>query len=296
MKKANPSMFAWEIRDYLRREIINGANGGHSSLSALDASSIPSISSINRILRSGSLPTHHHSSSSTVSSNVNNVSSWRDTSPISMPSDSISSNASNEFTNVQSSSISHSHSLSLAQGSNLIRSSLSQHQLPNQPMTSSSSNTSTGHHHHMQSNGGGSGSIGQISFQHASNGVSGGSSNNGNNNNVNNNNNNGKSCRRKYSSYHIEEILKQETPINQSDDEDQEQGPLDQATKSVLMQPLSVDVSNSLRINSVIQPSTSNSLPVASSSLATSPQQQFYYSYYYQALLAHYQGSASRTE
>lgn len=308
LKKANPSMFAWEIRDYLRREIINGANSGHSSLSSLDASSIPSISSINRILRSGSIaPSHHQTaSSSTVSSSVSSSSHnvpWRETSPMAN-ADSISSNASNEFTNVANSS-SLSHSLPLAHGSNLIRlngsssatSSTGQQQLSShsnhsalvsnpQHQTSSTSSSSSSNGHL------GAGHIGQFPFPpqviingalgQGKNGAGGG--------------------RRKYSSYHIEEILKTDSSIHTSDDED-DVSTLDSATKSILMQPLSVDVTgNSIRLNQVVQASSSaansNSLPVAASasSLATSPQQQFYYSYYYQALLAHYQGSANRNE
>lgn len=126
--------------------------------------------------------------------------------------------------------------------------------------------------------------------------------------------------RRKYSSYHIDEILKQDANLARESDDDDEPDHDDEDdstdhmndetvssasthNKSTLfMQPLSVDVTNSTRIHSIASAagaaavanaslSMSSSNSSSSSSVPTSPQQQFYYSYYYQALLAHYQGS-----
>lgn len=49
LKQENPALFAWEIRDLLRRELFQSRSAGSSH----ESSSIPSISSINRILRGG---------------------------------------------------------------------------------------------------------------------------------------------------------------------------------------------------------------------------------------------------
>ncbi|RWS26383.1 paired box pox-neuro protein-like protein [Leptotrombidium deliense] len=58
LKQENPALFAWEIRDLLRRELLQTRNGcSTSSHSESITSSIPSISSINRILRNGSMDT-----------------------------------------------------------------------------------------------------------------------------------------------------------------------------------------------------------------------------------------------
>ena len=61
LKQENPAIFAWEIRDLLRRELINcnqtaTSQSNPSTSSAINSQSfnaIPSISSINRILRNG---------------------------------------------------------------------------------------------------------------------------------------------------------------------------------------------------------------------------------------------------
>jgi transposase len=54
LKQDNPALFAWEIRDILRRELYESRSSSSQGSSASDlSSSIPSISSINRILRGG---------------------------------------------------------------------------------------------------------------------------------------------------------------------------------------------------------------------------------------------------
>lgn len=55
LKQENPALFAWEIRDLIRREMLQSRSlescgSNHTDLSL----SVPSISSINRILRTGS--------------------------------------------------------------------------------------------------------------------------------------------------------------------------------------------------------------------------------------------------
>lgn len=332
LKKANPSMFAWEIRDYLRREIINSASAGHSSLSSLDAASIPSISSINRILRSGSLAPlhhshhshhshqpHHHISSSSSSNGLNTSlsSSWRSASSPSLSSsvntgESFTSNADTFNSLHSSSSSSTSHALALAcssgQGSALIKkratNSHGNQCISQQQVTSPAGHMNVSHlnhlnhlhhHHHQQqqqsqddTSNSVNESLASLQLQQAIN-------------------NNGKSMRRKYSSYHIDEILKQDQSISHESDDDDEDDLTDhtlndesissspnKSSSSLLMQPLSVDVTNSTRVHSL--PTANASLSISSnSSVPSSPQQQFYYSYYYQALLAHYQGS-NRTD
>jgi len=63
LKQENPAIFAWEIRDLLRRELTqynqNQSNESNASSSTssneqeFNINAIPSISSINRILRNG---------------------------------------------------------------------------------------------------------------------------------------------------------------------------------------------------------------------------------------------------
>lgn len=67
LKQENPALFAWEIRDILRRELFQSGNGRSSTT---DASSIPSISSINRILRGGLSVCGGQESSSTGSNSA----------------------------------------------------------------------------------------------------------------------------------------------------------------------------------------------------------------------------------
>ncbi|CAG2118217.1 unnamed protein product, partial [Medioppia subpectinata] len=88
LKQENPAIFAWEIRDLLRRELITynqkHANSGTSSSSSssgresdLQVNVIPSISSINRILRNGTnalfewTPNSNHSSGGESNDTIN---------------------------------------------------------------------------------------------------------------------------------------------------------------------------------------------------------------------------------
>ena len=93
LKQENPALFAWEIRDLLRRELIQARNGSATNSDLINAS-IPSISSINRILRNGSdtgspidwssASGHGHVSSMPVSHAIASSSSVRE---VSMNSD-----------------------------------------------------------------------------------------------------------------------------------------------------------------------------------------------------------------
>ncbi|XP_025016076.1 paired box protein Pax-6 [Tetranychus urticae] len=54
LKQENPALFAWEIRDLLRREILQSRSNDNRFNQGSDINlSVPSISSINRILRTG---------------------------------------------------------------------------------------------------------------------------------------------------------------------------------------------------------------------------------------------------
>lgn len=184
LKQQNPALFAWEIRDLLRRELIQSRNSSHASLETITAS-IPSISSINRILRGGTGP-----------------------------------GIGNELTySVTTSNLPNSgHNPLVVQDCNNITQKLpvNLNQAPFQP-----------HQSQGQVHGHGSQKV----------------------------------VKRKYSSYHIDEILKK--------DEDQ-------------LGPSAVQKSQSQH------PS-----PSSSSTSHESESQQMYYSYYYQALLAHYGTSGS---
>ncbi len=78
LKQENPAIFAWEIRDLLRRELTqynqNQSNESNASSSTssneqeFNINAIPSISSINRILRNGTNAIFDWSAN--VSSNV----------------------------------------------------------------------------------------------------------------------------------------------------------------------------------------------------------------------------------
>lgn len=200
LKQENPALFAWEIRDLLRRELFQSrsASVAASSSSSRDtdvSSSIPSISSINRILRGG------------MSSGSYDWSS--DSSPL------------------PSSSSRRDHPVQVNH-------------------TASSSSDS-------QCNQGKSCSISSHGQQ-------------------------GKGSRlvgKKYSSYHIEEILREEPKRRDLD------RPL---SVSVPQTGLQSFCSSSQSLNRSLIPHTSNAeLPLSSET------SQLYYSYYYQALLAHYQ-------
>jgi len=79
LKQENPAIFAWEIRDLLRRELTNCNQNQTNDSTASSASSsaeqefnvnaIPSISSINRILRNGTNAIFDWVNTSNVSSN-----------------------------------------------------------------------------------------------------------------------------------------------------------------------------------------------------------------------------------
>ncbi|KAI1280788.1 Paired box protein Pax-2-A [Halotydeus destructor] len=197
LKQDNPALFAWEIRDLLRREMIQARSGSMATLnsSANDAinASIPSISSINRILRSGS----------------------GNTSPYDWPTGPGSSSTS---------------TISLPN-------TISHMGLPSvdEPVPGHAVSHAAGHSDIVEPEA----ARGQATQRK----------------------------RKKYSSYHIDEILKSE-----DDDEDEEIEVIDKPVAS--------------------RPSASLSVPGQSSN-QSERQQQMYYSYYYQALLAHYNSNES---
>lgn len=188
LKQQNPALFAWEIRDILRRELIQSRNSNNASIETITAS-IPSISSINRILRGGS-----------------------------------GAGFGNELTY----SVTTSNPPNCAQNQ-LVTDRGVMPKIPTNPDPSFSLHSNPGPFH-----GPSPSSL--------------------------------KAGKKKYSSYHIDEILKK----------DEEQLP------------------------SSVQKTPSQSSPSSSSASHNSESQQMYYSYYYQALLAHYgtngSGSASTSQ
>ncbi|RWS16354.1 paired box pox-neuro protein-like protein, partial [Dinothrombium tinctorium] len=74
LKHENPALFAWEIRDLLRRELLQSrSSSAPTSNSDCITSSIPSISSINRILRNGSMESTAFEWSVSASANQNSA-------------------------------------------------------------------------------------------------------------------------------------------------------------------------------------------------------------------------------
>lgn len=223
LKQDNPALFAWEIRDLLRRELFNSRSNGQSSNgqpSPSDiSSSIPSISSINRILRGG-----------------------------------LSSNGASFEWSVESSPSSSSRGMQSTSGNN------SQGKCHGQSQFCQQSSGCTQHASHSNTiHGHRSGRVVRV--------------------------NNSK----KYSSYHIEEILREDPSSSRKSSSELRNHHRD------LERPLTVSVPPSTVFpNTTLgtqQPASSAVLPsIPVLDISVTPEtSQLYYSYYYQALLAHYQ-------